>query len=144
MQNIHTPLTGGPLDCHSEKEKKKGLGAMHVFLNSSTCLHTLICVFVQHLCIAVCLTLQCHSAIFREFIGVKENSGMSIKRVLHIQHILVLETFVVEEEIPKNRNREKKGDKCINFVCFYLTEFASQDSPLIGVSVFLQCEFCIF
>lgn len=58
------------------------------------------------MCTAVWLTLQRHSAIFGQFIGIKEYGGRFIKRVLHIQHILVLETFVVKVEIPENKNRK--------------------------------------
>lgn len=55
-------------------------------------------------CVCVCaqqlwLTLQCHSAIFREFVWVEKDRGGCIQGVLHIQHILVLKAFVVKVEI---------------------------------------------
>lgn len=47
----------------------------------------------------VWLTLQCHGAIFRQFVWVEEDRGGCIQGVLHIEHILVLEAFVVKVEI---------------------------------------------
>lgn len=113
MQNIHTPLTDGPLDGERDKEKKEGFSTVHLFLRVSTCLGVSVCVCVclgnNNMC-GICavqfwLTLQCHSAIFREFIRVKEYGGRSIQRILHVQHILVLQTFVVKVEIPENKKQ---------------------------------------
>lgn len=47
------------------------------------------------------LTFQGHGSIFRKLVGVKEHSGLAIQRVLNIEHILVLEAFIVKVEIPK-------------------------------------------
>lgn len=62
------------------------------------------------LCVCVGLTFQCHSSIFRKFIGVKEHRGLAIKRVLNIEHILVLEAFIVKVEIPRETKMEKPQD----------------------------------
>lgn len=56
------------------------------------------------------LTFQCHSSIFRELIRVKEHRGLAIQRVLNIEHILVLEAFIVEVEIPTEIKMEKLQD----------------------------------
>lgn len=70
------------------------------------------------MCSAVWLTLQCHSAIFREFIRIKEYGGRSVQGVLHMQHILVLETFIVKVEIPGHKNR-KQGNNKHSFFFFF-------------------------
>lgn len=57
-------------------------------------------------CVSLWLTFQCHSAVFRELIGVEENSGLPVQRVLNIEHILVLEAFIVRVEIPRDENRK--------------------------------------
>lgn len=53
------------------------------------------------------LTFQCHSSIFRKLVGVKEDSGLAIQRVLDIEHILVLQAFIVKVEIPKKKKEDK-------------------------------------
>lgn len=55
---------------------------------------------LELVCVSLWLTFQCHSAVFRKLIGVEENSGLPIQRVLNIEHILVLEAFIVRVEIP--------------------------------------------
>lgn len=51
------------------------------------------------------LTLQGHSAVFRELIWVKQHRGWSLQGVLDVQHILVLKTFVMKVEIPTNQRQ---------------------------------------
>lgn len=54
-------------------------------------------------CRAVWLTLQGHGAILGQRVRVEEHGGRSVQRVLHVQHVLVLEAFVVEVEEPGTR-----------------------------------------
>lgn len=57
------------------------------------------------LCLHWRLTLQRHSAVFRELVWVKQHRGWSLQGVLGVQHVLVLEPFVVKVEIPTSQSR---------------------------------------
>lgn len=59
----------------------------------------------RYLCSGSKFTFQCHGAIFRELIRVKQHRGWSLQGVLDIQHILVLKTFVMKVEIPRRQSQ---------------------------------------
>ena len=45
-------------------------------------------------------TSQCDCAVLREGVWVEEHRGLSVQALLHVHHTLVLQTSVVEVEVP--------------------------------------------